>query len=143
MSEESAVLPKPKSNPGRILEALRGANRPLTAYQVLDRVKTCGISAPVSVYRALRSLAQNGFVHRIETLNAYTICTHPNHDGPAVFEICEQCGTVREICSQGIQSWIDELAGPTGFTVRASNIELLGNCIECRETPAQSMETCI
>ena len=56
-----------------------------------------GRPAPITVYRALDFLRDNGLVHRIESRNAFVACVH-NHAGtdPVVFLICERCGAVGE-----------------------------------------------
>ncbi|HST67704.1 MAG TPA: ATP-binding cassette domain-containing protein, partial [Mycobacteriales bacterium] len=53
--------------------------------------------APITIYRALDFLREQGLVHRIESRNAFIACVH-NHDSgdPVVFLICETCGTVGE-----------------------------------------------
>ena len=53
--------------------------------------------APITIYRALDFLRENGLVHRIESRNAFIACVH-NHDSgdPVVFLICEKCGAVGE-----------------------------------------------
>ena len=53
--------------------------------------------APITVYRALDFLRDNGLVHRIESRNAFVACVN-NHGGDdlVVFLICERCGAVGE-----------------------------------------------
>ena len=56
--------------------------------------------APITVYRALEFLRENGFVHRIESRNAFVACVHTHAAGdPVVLLICERCGTVGETSS--------------------------------------------
>jgi len=51
---------------------------------------------PPVVYRALDFLVRNGLAHRIERLNAYTACAHPDHAHAPAFLICRSCRTVAE-----------------------------------------------
>ena len=53
-------------NQSEILSCLRKAKEPMSAYAILDRVRTSGISHPPTVYRALNDLMQKGMVHRLE-----------------------------------------------------------------------------
>src|ERR1700719_53284 len=83
----------------QVLQALLSSHRPLGAYEVIDELaKSMPRPAPITVYRALEFLMENGLVHRIESRNAYLACAH-DHDTAAmvVFLICETCGSVGEI----------------------------------------------
>ncbi len=83
----------------QVLQALLSSHRPLGAYEVIDELaKSMPRPAPITVYRALDFLMDNGLVHRIESRNAYLACAH-DHDAAAMvaFLICERCGSVGEI----------------------------------------------
>lgn len=66
-----------------VLQALLSSHRPLGAYEVIDELaKTMPRPAPITVYRALDFLMENGLVHRIEraatpSSPAPTIMTRP------------------------------------------------------------------
>src|SRR3974390_3245574 len=81
----------------QVLEALLASHRPLGAYEIIERLAKPGRPAPITVYRALHFLRDNGLVHRIESRNAFVACVH-NHAGDdiVVFLICERCGAVGE-----------------------------------------------
>jgi Fur family zinc uptake transcriptional regulator len=83
----------------QVLQALLSSHRPLGAYEVIDELaKTMPRPAPITVYRALDFLMENGLVHRIESRNAFLACAH-DHDATAMvaFLICDLCGSVGEI----------------------------------------------
>ena len=83
----------------QVLQALLSSHRPLGAYEVIDELaKSMPRPAPITVYRALDFLMENGLVHRIESRNAYLACAH-DHDAASMvaFLICERCGSVGEI----------------------------------------------
>ena len=71
-----------------IVDALRDVGRPLSAYELIEKVRVKGVSAPPTVYRALQRLIDDGLAHRLESLNAFVACEHPHHQGKAVFAIC-------------------------------------------------------
>ena len=54
--------------------------------------------APITVYRALDFLMENGLVHRIESRNAFLACAH-NHDASSsvAFLICDRCHSATEL----------------------------------------------
>jgi len=59
--------------------------------------------APISVYRALGYLLDNGLAHRLASQNAFIVCGHAHGaEEPVVFLICEQCGEVKEATSPGL-----------------------------------------
>jgi Fur family zinc uptake transcriptional regulator len=80
----------------RVLEALLASHQPLGAYELIDRLAGRGARpAPITVYRALEFLREQGLVHRIESRNAFIACVHNHESGdPVVFLICETCGAV-------------------------------------------------
>ena len=50
-----------------VLRLLKKSQTPLSAYEILDRLRNAGIKAPPTVYRALDSLVARGLAHRIES----------------------------------------------------------------------------
>src|ERR1700743_2241516 len=83
----------------QVLQALLSSHRPLGAYEVIDELaKSMPRPAPITVYRALDFLMENGLVHRIESRNAFLACAHDHDETTMVaFLICESCGSVGEI----------------------------------------------
>jgi predicted transcriptional regulator len=57
-----------------VLEALLDSHRPLGVYEIIERLARHGRPAPITVYRALDFLRDNGLVHRIESRNAFVAC---------------------------------------------------------------------
>ncbi|MCB1509008.1 MAG: transcriptional repressor [Hyphomicrobiaceae bacterium] len=125
-------------NQQTVLSALQKAERPMTAYQILETVRDAGISAPLTVYRALERLQQDGQVHRLESLNAYLPCCqshgcapHQGRDAP-VFVICERCGMAEEIVDAAVGNALRQLSETRGFRVAAVSIEVKGLCASCK-----------
>jgi Fur family zinc uptake transcriptional regulator len=122
----------------RVLEALLASHAPLGAYELIDRLaqsdpKAGGRPAPITVYRALDFLREQGLVHRIESRNAFIACGH-NHDSgdPVVFLICETCGAVGEAASAAVADTIRSASRAAGFTPKTPVIEITGTCAHCR-----------
>ncbi len=116
----------------RVLEIIRESRAPLGAYDVLHRLNARGgRNAPPTVYRALDFLLKHGFVHRIESLNAFVGCATPEEDHEAQFFVCRDCGSVAETHSEGIEKAIAASATQAGFMVEAPVVEIRGHCIEC------------
>lgn len=121
---------RPGTNQDEVLAALRRAKTPLTAYGILKLVKDAGISAPLSVYRALDRLIERSLVHRIESLNAYVPCTGDHRD-PAIFTICCDCGQVEELAGDNVLCHLQEAAARRGFRIDRTMIEIEGRCASC------------
>jgi Fur family zinc uptake transcriptional regulator len=118
----------------QVLEALLSSHRPLGAYEIIDELaKQIARPAPITVYRALEFLMENGLVHRIESRNAFLACAH-NHDAASVvaFLICDQCGSVGEIPAAPLAKTLTEVVGGTGFVPKLSVVEITGRCEHCR-----------
>jgi Fur family zinc uptake transcriptional regulator len=126
-----------KLTPARrqILEILAEEGRPLGAYDMIERVaeETGKHPAPISIYRALDFLLENGLVHRLASRNAYLACAHGHeHQDPVVFLICDKCGSVTEAAPKAIGRDLATLASEEGFKPRAQVMEIAGLCRECR-----------
>jgi Fur family transcriptional regulator, zinc uptake regulator len=87
--------------------------------------------APITIYRALSRLLQNGLIHRLESLNAYVICRGGHHHGATAFIICRDCGHVDELGDTSVIQRLEEDASRLGFRVDAVTIELTGRCASC------------
>lgn len=125
--------PKRASAQGPIYGALRSAEGPMTAYQVLDAVREHGITAPPTVYRALNRLVEEGLAHRVESINAYVACAHAHHSHEAVvFAICENCGQVSEIEDDAAIAELRQSAEKSGFEAQRIAVEIRGLCGPCR-----------
>jgi len=118
----------------QVLEALLASHRPLGAYEIMDRLAANGRPAPITVYRALDFLKDNGFVHRIESRNAFVACVSSHATGElVVFLICDHCGAVGEAASAAVTDQLKAAARAAGFTPKAPVIEIGGVCAHCRQ----------
>jgi Fur family zinc uptake transcriptional regulator len=114
-----------------IAEALRGVGKPVSAYELIDRLRTKATLAPQTVYRSLDRLIADGQAHRLESLNAFVACRHPSHEGAAVFAICDDCGTVTEFDEPQAVERLDAWAKKAKFTVGQMTLEIRGRCRAC------------
>jgi len=116
-----------------VLDLILRADTPLTAYQLLDQLKSTRKSAvPPTIYRALDFLIANRLIHRIERLNAFIPCAEEDHDhADAQFLICHQCGTVTEIEDHDVSAALAAAAAARGFSPSRASVELDGLCAIC------------
>jgi len=118
----------------RVLEALLASHRPLGAYELIERLAANSERlSPITIYRALDFLRENGLVHRIESRNAFIACVQDHGSGdPVVFLICEKCGAVGEAASAAVASTIKSASRAAGFVPKTPVIEISGVCSHCR-----------
>ena len=117
----------------QVLELVLDAEAPVGAYALLDRLKASRPgAAPPTVYRALDFLLANGFIHKLESVNAFVACHHPNsvqHSVP--FLICDRCHSATELEDAGIVGQLDAAARALGFAPQAQTLEVHGLCARC------------
>lgn len=115
------------------LRLIADAGRPLKAYELLELMKaTHEGAAPPTVYRALDFLLENGFIHKLSSINAFVACHHPGGERHAVpFLICDHCQTAIELEDDEIVRLLDARARALGFTPRAQTLEVHGVCATC------------
>ncbi|MDR3422556.1 MAG: transcriptional repressor [Xanthobacteraceae bacterium] len=118
----------------QVLETLLASHKPLGAYEIMERLGDHGRPAPITVYRALDFLRDNGLVHRIESRNAFVACVHEHTDSdPVVFLICEHCGAVGEATGSAVAEALKTSCRAAGFAPKSPVIEIAGICSHCRE----------
>ncbi len=114
------------------LEILLREHRALGAYELLDRLRDAGFGGqPPVAYRALDFLVENGFVHKIERLNAFIACAHPGASHSPAFLICRKCDAVAEAHSAPARGTLGDAARATGFKIERTVVEALGVCPSC------------
>jgi Fur family zinc uptake transcriptional regulator len=118
----------------QVLQALLSSHKPLGAYEIIDRLAQRNRPAPITIYRALDFLRENGLVHRIESRNAYVACVH-NHGGDdlVVFLIRESCGAVGEAPGGAAAEALKASSRAAGFSPKSPLIEIAGICSHCRK----------
>ena len=122
---------------GLVLES----DQPIGAYALLDRLKESRTgAAPPTVYRALEFLLEQGFVHKVERLNAFIGCRNaasrpgrPDHDHARTvqFLICGRCGRVQELEDAAVRAALSKAAARAGFAPRRMTVEVEGVCRHC------------
>ncbi|RZA15092.1 MAG: transcriptional repressor [Lysobacteraceae bacterium] len=119
----------------RVLGLVADAGKPIKAYDLLDKVREGegpGAAAPPTVYRALDFLLANGFIHKLESVNAFVACHHPNaaqHSAP--FLICDACHKAVEMEDEEVVGMLERQARALGFSPQTQTLEVHGLCAEC------------
>lgn len=124
----------------RVLELVCSNHEAVKAYDLLEALRAFDRSAkPATVYRALDFLLEQGFIHRIESLNAFVGCSDFEHQHELLLLICDRCHRVEERPAATVMNAVAEEISAAGFHVRYKALEVHGLCASCarmeRSTP--------
>lgn len=118
-----------------LIAAHRGS---IKAYELLAELKRMlPKAAPPTIYRALDFLLAHGFIHRIESINAYAPCVAPGPAGHAAFLICDVCHAAEEVDESKANAALDAAARRAGFAPVAQTLEVHGVCRDCQAAVAR------
>lgn len=120
----------------RVIQALGGSHRALTANQIHESVVGVGSRVDlVTVYRVLQTLLEVGLVHRIGVVDGYYACrSHPGEMHNTEHFVCRECGCVMEIpMSHSAANRFESDAEAEGFQPGEIRVEVLGVCAHCQE----------
>ncbi len=121
-----------------VLTALRKSKLPLSAYDLLAKLRKRGVKAAPTVYRALQALEDEGLIHRIASLGAFVACHNDVADHGSQFAICRACKKVVELHDHRICQTISAMGKRIGFRVEQEMLELIGLCQACDRKAAAS-----
>ncbi len=116
-----------------VLHILWSADRPLKAYEILARlVEKKPNATPPTVYRSLAFLLSVGIVHKVESIQSYTLCCAPKKKfSSEVLMVCHACHGVVEMYDDVLRNMISNLAQHYAFKLHKHAIELQGLCESC------------
>ena len=115
-----------------VLKIIASQKKPIKAYEILKKLgKVLKNPKPPTAYRAIEFWLKHNFIHRIESLNAFTICEAEHlHEG-SQFMICNACGTVIESHICELPRILKKSIDKNTFKLTKWNIEINGVCNQC------------
>lgn len=118
-----------------VLSALRKSKKPLSAYDILEKVNKFGIKSSPIVYRALEVLMKNGAAHKINELNAFVACacTADHQHDVSVLTICQDCKLVEELHDHAVIHHLTKLRKFRVNLTKSAVVELPVTCQNCAE----------
>jgi Fur family zinc uptake transcriptional regulator len=123
----------------KVLELLLNSGRATKAYSLLDDMRQIHPgSAPPTVYRALDFLLSAGLVHRIESINAFTVCHDLTQCQHGILVVCQQCGNVTELHEPKLRQALVTQIEYAGYRLASEEIELKGLCSTCQAAEASA-----
>lgn len=115
-----------------VLKIIASHTKPLGAYEILEKLgMVIQNPKPPTVYRAIEFWQEHGFIHRIESLNAYTACEAGHRHKGSQFMICDSCGIVTEAHLCDLPQPLQETATKHTFKPSSWNLEIHGTCEKC------------
>lgn len=115
-----------------VLSVLKSCNRPMTAYQILERLQASEPDiAPPTVYRTLSALTDQGRAHRLESIKAFVPCRCNHVESVPVLAICEDCGSVEEHDGSDLLPKLTALTERNAFRADRHIVEIHGLCGTC------------
>ena len=116
-----------------VLNILWSAERPLKAYEILALLLEKKPNAtPPTVYRSLEFFLALGIVHKIESIQSYTLCCEPKKKfSSEILMVCHTCHGVLEMYDDVLRDLISNLAKNHAFKLHKNAIELQGLCQSC------------
>lgn len=116
-----------------VLFILWQTEKPLKAYEILDQLlQIKENSKPPTVYRVLDYFVNCGVVHKIESIQSYTLCREPEkHQSSEILMVCNRCYQVQEIHDSELQALVKKITAANLFNLGEDAIELKGFCTAC------------
>lgn len=128
-AEKTLRLTDPRRH---VFEIIASSDMPVSAYDVLEKLgRYIDNPKPPTAYRALEFLAEQGFVHRIESLNAYVVCDTDHRHAGSQFLVCDSCGKVIEAHLCNLPEDLAKKVKKEGFSLNRWNAEIHGSCSDC------------
>jgi Fur family zinc uptake transcriptional regulator len=116
----------------QVFELVWADHKAVKAYDLLERIKPQQSSAkPATVYRALDFLAEQGFIHRVESLNAFIGCDYMHQPHEQLLLICNSCQNVEERKAAPVMESIAAELYEAAFVAHQKAIEIKGLCQHC------------
>ena len=121
-----------------MLNSIKKNPKGLTAYQILNIVLKSKSIQPMTVYRALKDLTNNGLIHKTNKNKTFHLCETSHacniaeaHEHNAVLAVCNDCGVAEELKTDLFSKIIKNIKSKKRFNFNNFNLEITTTCKEC------------
>ena len=115
-----------------VLNILKKNPKGLTAYQILNRIQKFKFVQPMTIYRALKDLVEQGLIHKTNKNKTFHLCnSSENHDHNAVLAVCNDCGLAEELNTNIFSKIIKDIKTKKKFNFDNFNLEITTTCKQC------------
>jgi len=126
----------------KVLELLLRHGRSVKAYELLEAMRAVHAgAAPPTVYRALDFLLDEGLIHRLDAVNAWTACHDAGGTPHDLLVVCTGCGAVAEISDPAMSRQLAERVARTGYALNSHETEIRALCPACQQKQAEQGAT--
>ena len=120
------------NNNNIVLNILKKSTKGLSAYEILNKFQKYKKIQPMTVYRALKKLTNDGLIHKTNKNKTFHICnTSDTHDHNAILAVCNDCGITEELNTNLFSKIIKQVKSKSKFNFDNFNLEITTNCKEC------------
>ncbi len=120
------------NNNNIVLNILKKSTKGLSAYEILNKFQKYKKIQPMTVYRALKKLTNDGLIHKTNKNKTFHICnTSDTHNHNAILAVCNDCGTTEELNTNLFSKIIKQVKSKSKFNFNNFNLEITTNCKEC------------
>lgn len=119
-----------------VLKIIRNNKRPLSAYDILDKFQRIKRIQPMTVYRSLNILVDQGYIHKSHTNSSYFLCKKSHGEGDiTTISICKICGDVEEVVNdRNKMALVLNIMNFDKFTNdNLDQIEISAKCMSCED----------
>lgn len=128
--QQKERLTKPRLE---VLKIIAASSKPIGAYEILGKLgQVIDSPKPPTAYRAIEFWQKKGFIHRIESLNAYMMCGADHRHKGGQFMICDDCGVVIETHLCELPKPLQDATKQNTFHAESWNLEIHGLCGACK-----------
>jgi Fur family zinc uptake transcriptional regulator len=121
-----------------ILDIILSAKKPLSAYDILDLLKSKRANAkPPTVYRVIEYFVDKKIIHRVETTNKFVCCSQLDNFKTkyhGILFLCQKCGNSFEVMDDDFLTALKIFSKKHLFAVNESLVEIKGVCEKCGKT---------
>jgi Fur family zinc uptake transcriptional regulator len=120
------------NNNNIVLNILKKSTKGLSAYEILNKFQKYKKIQPMTVYRALKKLTNEGLIHKTNKNKTFHICnTSDIHNHNAILAVCNDCGITEELNTNLFSKIIKQVKLKSKFNFNNYNLEITTNCKEC------------
>ena len=120
------------NNNNIVLNILKKSTKGLSAYEILNKFQKYKKIQPMTVYRALKKLTNEGLIHKTNKNKTFHICnTSDIHNHNAILAVCNDCGITEELNTNLFSKIIKQVKLKSKFNFNNFNLEITSNCKEC------------
>jgi Fur family zinc uptake transcriptional regulator len=122
-----------KHNDDLVLDIIKNNTKSLTAYEILSKVQKVKKIQPMSVYRSLKNLQNQGKIHKSNQNKSFLLCKESEHDHKhnPILVICKDCGKTEELEVNTFSKLLSNLKTKANFQFQNFQMEVSSTCKGC------------